>query len=181
MKDDKVYDEISVNFNLSLNSREQLRKKAVETFLAEKPGYWKNGIKHVTRYKYFVETLKDGRKVFLLRPTYLNKGIDFQVWVEKFDGEEDGRPSHKNIFGDLEIKKKESEADFPKLLKAIERIWNCDEPEEVLKDVNFRYNEGFSIEMLFKILKWLFIEQDITYWNYDGREMLKRAIDEKLK
>jgi hypothetical protein len=36
-------------------------------------------------------------------------------------------------------------------------------------------------EMLLKILKWLFIEQDITYWNYDGRQMLKMAIEQVAK
>ena len=35
--------------------------------------------------------------------------------------------------------------------------------------------------MLLKILKWLFIEQDVTYWNYDGGQMLRMAIDEETK
>ena len=39
------------------------------------------------------------------------------------------------------------------------------------------FHKGLTLEMLLKILKWLFIEQDITYWNYDGRQMLKMAID----
>ena len=82
-KDDKIFEENEVNFDLKLNSREELRKKTVDKFLSEKGGYWKDGVKHVTRYKYFVEKLTDGRRIFLLRPTYLNKGIDFQVWVEK--------------------------------------------------------------------------------------------------
>ena len=97
-KDDKIYEEYNIDFELRLNSREELMKKAVETFISEKPGYWKDGKKYVTRYKYFVEKLEDGRRIYLKRPTFLNKGIDFQVWVEKFDGEEDGRPSHQNIF-----------------------------------------------------------------------------------
>jgi hypothetical protein len=35
--------------------------------------------------------------------------------------------------------------------------------------------------MLLKIFKWLFSEQDITYWNNDGRQMLKMAIDKEIK
>jgi len=178
----KIYDEFEVEWNITDNSREELRTKIVNKFLSEKGGYWKDKIKHVTRFKYFVEKLKDGKRIYLLRPTYLNKGIDFQVWVEKFDGTEDRRPSHKDIFNDLRIKKKENPKDLPKLIKMIDDVWNCQEPDSVLKKYDIiSFSKGFSIELLLKILKWLFIEQDITYWNYDGRGMLRMAIDEVVK
>src|SRR3989338_1241617 len=179
-KDDKIYEEYNLDFELRLNSREKLMKKAVETFISEKPGYWKDGKKHVTRYNYFVENLKDGRRIYLKRPTFLNKGIDFQVWIEKFDGENDKRPSHQDIFKDLKLKKSENPKDIPKLIEAIDRVWNCEEPDEVLKDLKVNFKEGLSVELILKALKWLFIEQDITYWNYDGRGMLRMAIDEYL-
>ena len=180
-KKDKIYEEFEIDFDLRLNSRDALRKKAVEAFLSEKGGYWKNGLKHVTRYKYFVEKIKDGRRVYLLRPTYLNKGIDFQVWVEKMDGKEDKRPSHDDIFDDLKIKQEENPQQIPLLMNAIDRVWNCEEPDHVLKEINVKFKKGYEVELLLKILKWLFIEQDITYWNYDGRGMLRMAIDEHLK
>jgi len=179
-KDDKIYEEYNLDFELRLNSREKLMKKAVETFISEKPGYWKDGKKHVTRYNYFVENLKDGRRIYLKRPTFLNKGIDFQVWIEKFDGENDKRPSHQDIFKDLKLKKSENPKDIPKLIEAIDRVWNCEEPDEVLKDLKVNFKEGLSVELILKALKWLFIEQDITYWNYDGRGMLRMVIDEHL-
>lgn len=182
MGEKKVYDEFEIEWTLTDNSREELRKNVVNKFLSEKGGYWKDGIKHVTRFKYFVEKLKDGKRIYLLRPTYLNKGIDFQVWVEKFDGVENRRPSHKDIFNDLELKKKENPKDLPQLTKMIDAVWKCQEPDSVIeKFSNVVFKKGFSIEMLLKILKWLFIEQDITYWNYDGRGMLRIAIDEKTK
>lgn len=179
-KDDKIYEEHNVELNLTFSYRDELMKKAVQTFISEKPGYWKDGRKHVTRYNYFVERLVDGRRIYLKRPTFLNKGIDFQVWVEKFDGEKDGRPSHKDIFRDIDLKKSESPENITKLVTAIDRVWNCEEPDKVLKELDFKYKSGFSTEMLLKILKWLFIEQDITYWNYDGRIMLRMAINEHL-
>lgn len=181
VKKDRVYDEYDIEFTLVDNSREKLRKVVVNAFLSEKGGYWKNGVKHVTRYKYFVETLKDGRRLYLLRPTYLNKGIDFQVWVERFDGKNDKRPSHGDIFKDLEIKKKENSQDIPKLIDAINRVWNCEEPDSVLNDLKgVEFKKGLPVEMVLKILKWLFIEQDITYWNYDGRGMLREAIEKHI-
>ena len=181
-KDDKIYEEFSIDFTLRDMPREELRKKVVEKFLSEKGGYWKNRRKHVTRYKYFVEKLKDGRRVYLLRPTYLNKGIDFQVWVERFDGTDDGRPSHQGVFKDLKLKKQENPKNLPQLIRAIDRVWNCEEPDTVLRGLGqVTFKKGLPNEMLLKILKWLFIEQDITYWNYDGRGMLKMAIHDCIK
>src|SRR3989339_1150807 len=130
-KDDKLYDKYEVEFQLIDTSREELRKKIVNKFLSENGGYWKEGVKHVTKYKYYVETLKDGRRLFLLRPTFLNKGIDFQVWVEKMRGVEDKKPSHKDIFSDLKQKRIENPKEFQLLKKAIERVWNCEDPDKV--------------------------------------------------
>jgi hypothetical protein len=179
-KEGVVYDDFNISFSLIGTPRKELKDAIIKKFLNEECGYWRDDIKHVTRYKYFVETLKDGRKVFLLRPTFLNKGIDFQVWVERMDGSQDKRPSHKDVFEDLKIKKKEKPRDCSLLKQAIGRVWNCEEPDEVLKNIKLDYKNGFSTELLLKILKWLFIEQDITYWNYEGRLMLKKGIDKEL-
>lgn len=153
----------------------------VNKFLSEKSGYWKDNLKHVTRYKYMVEKLQDGRKIFLIRPTFLNKGIDFQVWVEKLDGVKDKKPSHKDIFNDLKLKNEEKKEEISKLHAAITKVWNCEEPDDVIKEIKLNFEKGYSTELLLKILKWLFIEQDITYWNYDGRGMLKMAIDKHFQ
>lgn len=177
-KKNRVDDEFKVNFDLRNKSRSELRKETVNKFLAEKGGYWEAGKKHVTHYIYYVEKLVDGRRIYLLRPTFLNKGIDFQVWVEKLDGKDNRRPSHKDVFSDLNLKKKANPRDFIKLMDMIRRVWNCEEPDTVLKNEKITFNTGFSVELLLKILKWLFIEQDITYWNYDGRGMLMLTIEE---
>lgn len=179
-KDDKIYDEYSTELNLSGSSRKELRDKTISKFLEEHSGYWVDGKKHVTRYKYFVEQLKDGRRIYLLRPTFLNKGIDFQVWVERMNGEEDKRPSHKNVIEDLKLKKLESSSKIKLLMSLITEVWNCKEPDACLKENPLSFKGGFSVELLLKILKWLFIEQDITYWNYDGRTMLKMSLDKEL-
>ncbi len=178
----KVYDEYEIEWSLVEDSRDKLRREVVYKFLSEPPGYWKDEIKHVTRFKYFVERLEDGRRIFLLRPTFLNKGIDFQVWVEKFDGTNDKRPSHKTIFEDMKLKKGENPQNFNKVVQLVNDVWNCKEPDSILqKEDKDAFRQGLPLEMLLKVLKWLFIEQDITYWNYDGRLMLKMAIDEETR
>jgi len=173
---DKKCESFEINFKLTVSSREAIRHNVVNAFLKEKAGYWKSNVQYVTRYKYFVETLSDGRRVYLLRPTFLNKGIDFQVWVERLEDNEDKRPSHKDIFKDLKAKKRDNLHEYEKLIDPIKRVHMCEEPDNVLEDYSFNFTIGYSPELLLKIIKWLFIEQDITYWNYDGRDMLKKAI-----
>src|SRR5207247_6673056 len=78
----------------------------------------------------------------ILRPTFLNKGIDFQVWVEKFDGEKDKRPSHGTIIEDVKEKLKESPTQKKALMAAIERVWNCEDPDKVLDRKSTRLNSS---------------------------------------
>lgn len=175
-KNDKEYEDFEIGFILTDNSRESLRRKIVNAFLDEKAGYWKGDVQYVTRYNYFVETLSDGRRIYLKRPTFLNKGIDFQVWVERLEGNKDKRPSHDDVFEDLKAKKRENSEEYVRLIEAIIRVHKCEEPDGVLGDNSFNFTVGYPSELLLKIVKWLFIEQDITYWNYMGRGMLKKAI-----
>lgn len=152
-KKDRVNENYELIFKLKNKNRKKLRDKTVIKFLQEKAGYWKEGIKHVTKYKYYVEKLSDGRKIYLLRPTFLNKGIDFQVWIENFDKKgNDKRPSHKDIVEDLKIKKRENRTKLPLLLEAIERVWNCEDPDKVIKKYLFNYKKGLSVELLLKTL-----------------------------
>lgn len=181
MSPEKTYDDFVVSLTLASNSRAELRKVIVNAFLDEKKGYWKKKIQVVTRYKYFVETLKEGSHIYLSRPTFLNKGIDFQVWVEKLDGEKDKRPSHGTIIEDIKLKLKESPNQRKALLTAIERVWNCEDPDKVLAEIPLKFKKGLTPELVLKALKWLFIEQDVTYWNYDGRMRLWRGIQEECE
>ncbi len=180
MPEKKLNEDFELQLIARHGTRKELRDFVIGTFLEEKPGYWKDGTKYVTHYKYFAEKLQDGRRVYILRPTFLNKGIDFQVWVEQFKDEKDGRPSHKNVLEDLRLKLAENRQEALKLLAAIEEVWNCSEPDSTLKKYKFSFKKGYSAELLLKILKWLFIEQDITYWNYDGRGMLFAAIKKEF-
>jgi len=177
----KRTERFEIEWSVRIRSRQKLREAVVTKFLSEKPGYWKNGTKYTTSYKYYVETTRDKRKIFLLRPTFLNKGIDFQVWVERFDRGLDERPSHKDVFQDLKLKQSENPVATNSLLRALDSVWLCEEPDIALLATGVpSFRSGMPNDMLLKILKWLFIEQDITYWNYDGRAMLRIAINREL-
>jgi hypothetical protein len=151
--------------------REQL-KQVAEVWLLEE---------EYSKYRYDVEICKDGRRVYLTRPTNLNKGFDFEIKLEGFvsliSKRRSERPSHKDVMADLEEKKKESSVEFRKLRELIDGIYGCDEPDEILtKYPTLMFKVGLPVDALLKVLKWMFIEQDLTYWNWSGRRMLMGEI-----
>ena len=52
--------------------------------------------------------------------------------------------------------------------KILNKLYNC---EFVSKDeyLDINFFTGIEIEGILKLVKWLFLEQDVTYWNYSGR------------
>lgn len=176
MPSDKVYEDFNLNLTLPGVSREEIRKELFARFLEEKCGQREGNLIRATRYRYYVENLVDGRRIFLKRPARLNKGIDIEVWVERFDGIKDKRPSHNDISMDLMSKKSENPVEYAKLLNAIAGVYSCKIPDELLRSYNFQFTTGLSPELILKVLRWLFIEQDLTYWNWQGRNMLMQGI-----
>jgi len=45
-------------------------------------------------------------------------------------------------------------------------------------DLQTSFQTGAKADVLLKIVKWMFIMEDIVYWNYKGRAMLYNAIRE---
>jgi len=163
-----------------VHSRNELRKIVINEFLTEKPGTGRG--KKASRYKYIVEKLENGRKIYLLRPAWKKAGFDFEIWVEKWLNKADKRPSHEDILNDLRQKREIDPLSYKRLHEAMLRVYNCEEPDEVLKDYqDLRFEKGLSVELILKVIKWFFIEQDIRYWNFSGRNMFKKALDRIFK
>jgi len=158
-------------------SRGELRKTVVSKLLKEKPGL--GGGDDASHYRYNVETLNDGRRVYLTRPAYLKKGFDFRINVEGMifqTGKE--YPKHDDIFDDLMVKRQENPAMSSRLHQAIERVYYCEDPEDILLEyTDVKFSEGHPIDLILKVIKWFLIEQDIRDWNYSGRQMFKNGID----
>ncbi|MBR6092245.1 MAG: hypothetical protein IKQ09_05460 [Bacteroidales bacterium] len=134
-----------------------------------------------TKIRYYVETLANGKRIYLERPTALNKGCDFRIYVEDllvYNNGNDKCPSHNDVFRDLALKKDSlSDKDYFTLLSAIDDIYNVlpyQVAEEKIKKLP--NPQGWPYETLLKLIRWLFIEQDITYWAQMGREMLMNGI-----
>jgi len=160
---------------IKANSREDYHKQLIMMFLEEKHG----SSKEWNYYYYYVETGENGKRVYLQRPAYKNKGMDFEVRVEDYQfryGKYENvissgnRPSHREIRNDVQKKVAENAKDGEKLKGLITKIYNCE--EFTLKEIHScNFTTGLPLDLLLYTIKWLFIEQDMTYWNQSGREM----------
>ena len=58
------------------------------------------------------------------------------------------------------------------------KIFEChDIPDEEIEKISF--SKGPPVDHIVKVIKWLFIEQDIRYWNYSDRNMTWKIIPNK--
>lgn len=152
-------------------SAKQIRDLLLETWKAESLG---------TLYRYFVETLQTGKRVYLERPGQLNKGCDFVIFVEDFilfANGNDKPPRHRDLINDLASKSNLNRAQFLQLRSLIQDVYNCNPMQPILVQAStLPVNTGWPHELVLKAVRWFFIEQDLTYWNRTGRAMLWNAI-----
>lgn len=167
-----MYTELTPNF-ICTGSRNDIRMEVVLEFSKEKPGKGKD--EKASRYKYYVETLYSGDRVYLQRPAYLYNGFDFLICVENTNYAKHGErsrnyPKHEDIKDDLLKKKKENPVMYKKLYEALKCIYECKNIDNI-KTQEIKFSSGLPVDHIIKVIKWFFIEQDIRYWNYSGREM----------
>ncbi len=150
--------------------RHLIVKKVVNTFI--KTEYRRKG--KGIRFWYPVEKLPNRDVLRIARPGH-KKNFDFKVDVIPDHGFGEG--SHQEIAKDLRRKRKENPKKFERLLAAIGEIYHCSESDidlllKARRDLKTPFKTGGSIEALLKILKWLFIMEDIVYWDNEGRAFL---------
>jgi hypothetical protein len=172
--------ETEKTLNIIGADRKAFKDNLIKEFLKEEPGT----SEETSTYYYYVEKTTDGVDIFLKRPARLNKGMDFEVHADNvlFENESESgrvtrtsRPSHSTILNDLDEKKIESASEYAKVITLIDKIYNCENVmDEEMRALSFK--TGHPIELILKIVKWLFIEQDITYWNWSGRKMFYSGI-----
>lgn len=110
--------------------RNSLSKIVIDAFAREKAGHGKGD--DTSKYKYIVETLSSGNRMYLTRPAVLSKGFDFIIHIENHvfvNGKDNSK--HEDILNDLKKKKKDNEKIYRTLLKAIDKVFYCSEPDEV--------------------------------------------------
>lgn len=159
-------------------SRNEVRMRVIYELSNEEPGRGNREL--ASHYIYYVETLSDGKRVFLKRPANLHNGFDFVVCVENMNYANFGErarnnPRHQDIIDDLKIKQIQQPGEYKKLYASLYKVFNCqDVSEEEMNQLHFK--SGLPVDHILKVIKWLFIEQDIRYWNYSGRYMTWNGI-----
>ena len=150
--------------------RHEIVKRVVDTFI--KAEYQEKG--KGVGFRYPVENLSGKKRLFIVRPGH-KKNFDFKVEVTEEMRLEEG--SHKQIALDLRTKKQEDQKEFKDLLQAIGEIYRCSENDigrllEIYPDIKQAFQTGADVEVLLKVIKWLFIMEDIVYWDNEGRAFL---------
>ncbi len=159
-------------------ARHEIVKKVVNIFIDSESHQRGHGIK----FRYPVENLSIGKKLFIFRPAGLSKW-NFGFKVEVLKEFELGRGTHNEIISDFQNKKQENPQRFNDLLEALITLYNCSENDvdrllEKYPDLQMIFQTGAKVDVLLKVVKWMFIMKDIVYWNYKGRAMLYNAIRE---
>ena len=154
-------------------SRNEVRMRVVNALASEESGTGRG--EDASKYIYFVETLRSGDRIYLQRPAKLHNGFDFLVCIENANYALPGQPSrnfpkHEDLGADLQAKKEENEGMYSRLYNLLRRVFECEDvSDEEMEAIYF--NTGLPVDHILKAIKWLFIEQDIRYWNYSGRNM----------
>jgi hypothetical protein len=165
------------NLSVSISNagtRNEVRMRVVNIFAAEQPGC---GIADLaSKYYYQVETLSNNLVVSLGRPARLNGGFDFVVRVPGYNfsspnSRRRSEPKHEDIIQDLIMKKASNLLDYSNLFAKIKDVFECQDVSDTAIS-NLTQLPGLPNDLIIKTLKWLFIEQDIRYWNYSGRYKL---------
>lgn len=162
-------------------TRNEVRMRPIEYFKNEEPGCGLT--KDFSRYIYEVETLATGEKITLRRPGTIHGGFDFVVRVDGYNFAKSGdrrrrfAPKHEDILTDLKKKVQSEPQKKGQLFNLIKNVYECHD----VADADARaliFNTGMSVEMILKLLKWLWIEQDMRCWSQSGRWMLWKGVCE---
>ena len=152
-------------------SRNEVRMRVVDALAAETPGTG-NG-EDASKYIYYVETLNSGDRVYLQRPANLHNGFDFMYALKTptmlCRGSEEGTSPSTKTWLWIYKQKAENEEMYA-VHGLLRRVFECEDVSDDEMDSN-PFSTGLPVDHILKAIKWLFIEQDIRYWNYSGRNM----------
>jgi hypothetical protein len=131
------------------------------------------------KYKgYEVEQVSDGRKIVVTKPGGkfsfgTIKRDDFMVWVYNPDEGFLWLISHANISDDLKEKALCNPKEALIIIEALEKVYNGEEPDDVLRMLELVNPCGESPEVLLKVYKWIWGQEDCNYPppKFKGRAM----------
>ena len=149
--------------------RHQIVRKVVNAFI--KTEYNKKG-KGVV-FNYPVENMGTEKAIYIARPGH-KKNFDFKVIVTK--KHMIGEGSHAEIVKGVRRLRFWNRKKFDLFWESLGKIYRCEESDvdKILKR-RHKYLPTKYIDLL-KIIKWMFIMEDIIYWDNEGRAFLYNAL-----
>lgn len=147
--------------------RFEVIKRVVNAFIDFEKDKKERGIE----FRYPVEDLSNGEKLYIHRPG-VKWNFDFKVEAPIDCGLKEGRHDQIALF--LRSIKKQNEEEFNKLWEMISNLYHCknNDVDSMLRENPILYEEDPKADILLKVIKWLFIMEDIIYWHYEGRAFL---------
>jgi hypothetical protein len=125
---------------------------------------------------YDVENISDGRKIVIVKPGGKQsfgriRKEDFFVFI--YDPREQTlwQITHKQIYDDLQKKAEINPIATVKILECFERVYNGEEPDDILKQTVLENPCGENPEALLKAYKWIWGQEDVNYPTGKGRAM----------
>jgi len=138
------------------------------------PTEFRERILQLPQLAYEVETLKDGRKILVTKPGG-KSADDIMVWVYEGEGGTHWRPSHKQIYNDLEQKIRFDKQKGLAVMEALERVCRGEDPEDILTKNSLLGENlpGLPVDLILKAYKWIWGQEDCNYPppRFQGRKM----------
>lgn len=147
--------------------RFEIVKEIVNAFIEFEGNKKGKGVK----FRYSVEDLSNGKKLYIHRPG-VKWNFDFKVEIPTTCGLEEGR--HEQIALLLRKIKNQNEKEFDELWAMTSDLYHCvnNDVDSMLKKTPITHEKDPKVDILLKVVKWLFIMEDIIYWHYEGRAFL---------
>ena len=117
---------------------------------------------------YEVEDIADGRKIVIVKPGGKQawgkmRKEDYFVFIYNPPEQTLWQITHKQIHEDLKGKAEKDKTSTIRTLKAFERVYIGEDPDDILKEVSLDNPIGENPEALLKAYKWIWGQEDVNY------------------
>ena len=158
----------------------QLRIKNTE------PNEFAKRLEEVPYRGYEVESITDGRKIVIVKPGGKQawgkmRKEDFFVFIYNPSEQSLWQITHKQIHEDLKEKAEADKDTTIEILKAFERVYYGEDPDDILKSLVLNNPKGENPEALLKAYKWIWGQEDVNYPTGQGRAMSWKSLKELLE
>jgi len=150
------------------------------------PNEFAKRLEEVPYRGYEVESITDGRKIVIVKLGGKQawgkmRKEDFFVFIYNPSEQSLWQITHKQIHEDLKEKAEADKDTTIEILKAFERVYYGEDPDDILKSIVLNNPTGENPEALLKAYKWIWGQEDVNYPTGQGRAMSWKGLKELLE